>query len=73
MRSSTPWTLGTTFSPFTMMEASRGTRRTVCRTARLLRNVDLFSAEHRLDPYSQLGFLDELQQKLEGFVGNGIL
>ena len=32
--SSTAWTAGTTFSPSTTIEASRGARRATCRTAR---------------------------------------
>ena len=32
--SSTAWTLGTTFSPSTMMDAPLGARRATCRTAR---------------------------------------
>ena len=38
-----------------------------------LRQVDLFSPEHGVDPGSQAGFLGQLQEQLEGFVGEAIL
>ena len=39
----------------------------------LLRDVDLLAAEHGVDPRPQAGFLGQLKQKLEGFVGDAIL
>ena len=38
-----------------------------------LRQVDLFSPEHGVDPGSQAGFLGQLQKQLEGFAGEAIL
>ena len=39
----------------------------------VLRDVDLFAPEHGVDPRSQAGFLRQLQEQLEGFVGDAIL
>ena len=39
----------------------------------VLRDVDLFTPEHGVDPRSQAGFLCQLQEELEGFVGDAIL
>ena len=36
-------------------------------------DVDLLAAEHRLDPRLQSGFLRQLQQQLERFVGDAVL
>ena len=38
-----------------------------------LREVDLFAPEHGVNPGSQAGFLGQLQEQLEGFVGDAIL
>ena len=73
MRSSTAWTSGTTFTPSTMMTASRGARRATCSTARSLGGVDLLAAEHRVDPLRQAGSLGQLQQEAQRFVGDAVL
>ena len=39
----------------------------------LLRHVDLLAAEHRIDARAQSGFLRQLQQQLQGLIGNAIL
>ena len=39
----------------------------------LLRDVDFLAAEHGVDPRSQAGFLGQLEQQLEGFVGDAVL
>ena len=36
-------------------------------------NVDLFALEHRVDPRAQVALLRELQQQLDGLVGNTVL
>ena len=38
-----------------------------------LRHIDLFAPKHGVDPRSQAGFLGQLQEQLEGFVGDAIL
>ncbi len=38
-----------------------------------LRDVDLFTAEHRVDPLPQAGFLSELQKQLHGVVRDAVL
>ena len=37
------------------------------------RDVDLLTPEHGVDPRLQAGFLRQLQEELEGFVGDAIL
>ena len=39
----------------------------------VLRDVDLLAPEHGVDPGAQAGFLRQLQEELEGFVGDAIL
>ncbi len=39
----------------------------------VLGDVDLLAAEHGVDPRAQAGFLRQLQEQLEGFVGDAIL
>ena len=39
----------------------------------LFGEVDLFTPEHGVNPGSQVGFLGQLQEQLEGFVGDAIL
>ena len=39
----------------------------------VLRDVDLLAAKHGVDSRSQAGFLRQLEEKLEGFVGDAIL
>ena len=39
----------------------------------ILRDVDLLAAEHRVDARAQAGFLRELEQQLERFVGDPVL
>ena len=39
----------------------------------VLRDVDLLAAEHGVDPRAQAGFLGQLQEQLERFVGDAIL
>ena len=71
--SSTAWTSGTTFSPSTTMDvASRRAQRHV-QDGPLLGDVDLLAAKHGVDPLAQAGFLGQLKQQLERFVGDAIL
>ena len=39
----------------------------------VFRDVDLLASEHGVDPRAQAGFLGQLQEELEGFVGDAIL
>ena len=39
----------------------------------VFRDVDLLAPEHGVDPLAQAGFLGQLQEELEGFVGDAIL
>ena len=39
----------------------------------VFRDVDFLASEHGVDPRLQAGFLRQLQEKLEGFVGDAIL
>ena len=39
----------------------------------VLGDVDLLAPEHGVDPRAQAGFLGQLQEELEGFVGDAIL
>ncbi len=39
----------------------------------LLRDVDLFAAEHGVNTVSQAGFFRELKQEFESFVGHAVL
>ena len=39
----------------------------------VFRDVDLLAPEHGVDPRAQSGFLRQLQEELEGFVGDAIL
>ena len=39
----------------------------------VFRDVDLLAAEHGVDPRPQAGFLGQLEEELEGFVGDAIL
>ena len=50
-------------------------RRTQCdvQDGPVFREVDFFAPEHGVDPRAQAGFLRQLQEELEGFVGNAIL
>ena len=70
--SSTAWTWGTTFSPSTTIDAPRRAQGHV-QDGPVLRDVDLLAAEHGVDPRSQAGFLRQLQEELEGLVGDAIL
>ena len=38
----------------------------------VFRDVDFFPSEHRVDPGPQSGFLRQLQQELQSFVGDAI-
>ena len=60
IRSSTACTSGTTFLPSTMIDAPRGARSATCSTARLLRDVDLLAAEHRVDALAQARLVGQL-------------
>ena len=71
--SSTAWTSGTTFSPSTTMDAPLRRAQGHVQDGPVLRDVDLLAAEHGVDPRSQAGFLGQLQEKLERFVGDAIL
>ena len=39
----------------------------------ILRDINLIASKHRIDPRSQAGFLCQLKQELEGFIGDAIL
>ena len=39
----------------------------------IFRDVDLLAPEHGVDPRSQAGFLGQLKEQLERFVGDAIL
>ena len=71
--SSTAWTSGTTFSPSTTMDAPLGRAQGHVQDRPVLRDVDLLPSKHGVDPRSQAGFLGQLDEKLEGFVGDAVL
>ena len=71
--SSTAWTSGTTFLPSTTIDAPLGRAQGHVQDGAIFRDVDLLAAEHGVDPLAQAGFLGQLQQKLEGFVGDAVL
>ena len=45
----------------------------MCKHGAVFREIDLLTAEHGIDPLAQAGFLRELQEEREGFVGEAIL
>ena len=71
--SSTAWTWGTTFSPSTTMDAPLGRAQGHVQDGPVFRDVDLLAPEHGVDARSQAGFLRQLQEELEGFVGDAVL
>src|ERR1700723_1609238 len=73
MWSSTACTLGTTFSPSTEMEASRGARRAMCNTARFSVRLIFLPTKHGVDSSSQAGLFGEFNQQFESFHRNAIL
>jgi hypothetical protein len=55
-----------------MNDVPLGARNATCRTARPFGDVDLLSAEHRLDTSPQTRFFGQLKQQSEGFGGYAI-
>ena len=71
--SSTAWTCGTTFSPSTMIDAPFGARSATWSTARC--SVTLIFSPRNMASIAraQAGLLRQLQQQLDGLVGDAIL
>ena len=63
MRSSTSWTSGTTSSPSTTIDASRGMRSATWSTARSSVTLMLLAAEHRLDACAQAALLGQRSEQ----------
>ena len=71
--SRTAWTWGTTSSPSTMIDAPFGARRATCRTARCSVTLILSPRNMASIRARRPDFLGQLQEQLEGFVGDAIL
>ena len=71
--SSTAWTCGTTFLPSTTIDASSRRAQGDVQDGAVLGDVDLLAPKHGVDASAQAGFLGQLQEELEGFVGDAVL
>src|SRR5690242_87998 len=63
-----PW-----WQPSRMARKLSGARKATCSTARLSVIIDLLAPKHGIDPAADAGFLRQMHEELECFIGDAIL